>query len=296
VKEVLRFGKMTGNGYLHWAKVHRRVQYELTNSGVPSASLNDIGASSIPVDLVVQGPYGHPSLIERIAGIYAVDESRVVPIMGASSGIFLSLGATIARGDPVALESPCYDPAVRAARFLGADILPIVREPNKRFRVQLHEIESQLKAGVRAVFLTNLHNPSGQFTDRETMREIAHLCLRRNATLIVDEVYLDAAHLNLGQPRWSAARLGDNVVAINSLTKIHGLGGIRAGWIVANKATANRVRQLVNLINGDNPAPSEGLALQAFSRLAVLEERFRRFYRVRVPGIFATFFRKLLPH
>lgn len=170
------------------------------------------------------------------------------------------------------------------ARFLGADVLPIIREPNNRFCVQLHEVESQLKFGLCAVFLTNLHNPTGQLGYRETMRELARLCTRHNTTWIVDEVYLDAAHLSLGQPRWSAAQLGDNVVAINSLTKIYGLGGIRSGWIIASEATANRVRGLVNLISGDNPAPSEGLALQAFSRLVVLEERFRRFYRESQPG------------
>ena len=53
--------------YMHWAKTHSRVRYELTGSGVPAAAPMDIGARLTSPDLEVRGPYGDPELIDAVA-------------------------------------------------------------------------------------------------------------------------------------------------------------------------------------------------------------------------------------
>ena len=50
------------------------------------------------------------------------------------------------------------------------------------------------------MFLTNLHNSGGPMLSVDAVRKIAQACARADPTLIVDEVYLDAAHLNGGRP------------------------------------------------------------------------------------------------
>lgn len=108
--------------------------------------------------------------------------------------------------------------------------------------------------------------------------EMGRVCATHRALLYVDEVYLDAAHVNLGSRFWTGATSADHVVAVNSLNKVFGLGGLRGGWLMANEEIAQRARGIVNMWNADNSAPSEALGILAFARIGGLGGRCRRFY------------------
>jgi len=110
------------------------------------------------------------------------------------------------------------------------------------------------------------------------MADLAELCRRYEAKLIVDEVYLDAVHLTQSTPRWTAANLGEHVVTTNSLTKVYGLGGLRMGWIIAAPALIERLQGILDAVNPCNATPSESLALRAFERIDTIEEKFRAAY------------------
>jgi hypothetical protein len=177
------------------------------------------------------------------------------------------------------IEHPAYDPIGRVAALLGIKVTKLVRQKEAAFAIPMDALDSFLSHGVRAVVLTNLHNPSGYHLCEQTLRGIAERCAAANATLIVDEVYIDGAQLVNRQPVWTAASLGDNVIALNSLTKVYGLGGLRAGWLIASPPIAERARDVLDLLNVTNSTPSAIVALRAFSRIATLEERYRALHR-----------------
>jgi|GEM_PF-64567 len=269
--------------YLVWAKRHRRVRYELTDSGVPHAVLADIDARLADVDLEVRGPYGHPRLIEAISDRYDVDPDGVVPVPGASSGLFIVMAMSVRHGDTVMVEHPVYQPVKRVADFLGLRVIRLHRRPETSFQIRAEDVREGLKAGARAVLMTNLHNPSGHQSDPEAVASIATLCASYNATLIVDEVYLDYGHVNRAAPLWTAASLGENVVAINSLTKVYGLGGIRAGWVMMSPRRSRCARRMMDYLSVDLAAPTSSLAIRAFEMIGQLEARTRRFYEAGQP-------------
>ncbi len=167
----------------------------------------------------------------------------------------------------------------KAADFLGVKVTNLLRRADAGFAVPLETLKTGLSLGARAVVLTNLHNPSGQSLSADTIRHIAGCCAVADATLIVDEVYLDGTHLVTGRRPWTAASLGDNVIAINSLTKVFGLGGLRVGWLIASPRLAERARTLIDLMYVDNPAPSSTLGVRALMRIDGLEERYRQLHR-----------------
>ncbi len=176
------------------------------------------------------------------------------------------------------MEQPIYEPLGRVAAFLGLTVIPLIRRASQEFEVRLNEIETGLDRGTRAVVLTNLHNPSGQYLIPEAIKEIARACARGNATLIVDEVYLDAGYLAGRQDRWTAAAMAENVIVTSSLTKVYGLGGLRAGWLLGSTPVAEQARDMMDLLSVDNAAPAASLAVHALANLPTLEERYRRFY------------------
>lgn len=264
-------------GYMHWAKTHPPVRFELTDSGMATAELELLGATMADVALQVGGPHGDPRLIEAIANRYDVPAERVVPVPAASSGNFIAIGSVCRGGDTVLIEHPVYDPLARVASFLGLRAVPIHRRAGDGFALPqgVAEAARDTDGAVRAVIVTNPHNPSGRYEPPDRMAGLARACAEIGAHLIVDEAYLDGPCIVGERPMETAGRLGDNVVAINSLTKIYGLSGLRMGWVIAEPATADRARQVMDIISVNNAAPSTTLGLKAFERIAAFERRYR---------------------
>lgn len=271
--------------YLRWSKVHPRVEFELTASGVPSLPGDALCRGARSVSLEVRGPYGAPEVKCVLAGLYGVAADRVLPVPGTSSANFIALGVAASRGDTVLVERPVYDPLLRAAAFLGLTVKALERKPETAFDAPVDALDAGLSAGARAVVISNLHNPSGRRLTPDVVRELAGRCAENGATLIVDEVYLDAAHICLQEPRWSAAALRDNVIATGSLSKVYGLSGLRSGWLLGSGAVIERARDVMDLLSVDNSAPSAELSLLAWSKLDMLEDRYRNLHQ-RSRGVF----------
>lgn len=264
--------------YMRWAKTHPHTRFEMTDSGVPTVERHELDTLGASANLRSIGPYGDPMLIEALARRYRVAEAGVVPVPGASSGIFIALAVAASAGAKVLLERPVYEPIRLVAEFLRLRIEWLRRDPQRSFDVNPDEIEMGLDEGVSVVFLCNLHNPSGRVIAPEAMHAIVKRCERAGATLIVDEAYLDAWSLNGEHPCWTAASLGEHVISINSLTKIYGLSGLRAGWLATNARLAERARDMMDLLSVNNAAPAMTLAVSVLHGIHRLEERFRRLY------------------
>lgn len=276
--------------YLRWAKVHRRVRYELTESGIPQLDWVDLPSCPSLPELRNAGTYGHPALIEALAERYGVPPDRVVPVPGTSSANFIALGAIATHGDLVALERPIYQPMQRVAEFLGLRIHWLPRTPDAHFGLPGGELDSALAAGARVVVITNHHNPSAAYLPPEAIRALAERCALAGARLVVDEVYLDSAAIANGTSVWTGAALSDNVVAVSSLTKVYGLSGLRAGWVIAEPGTAERARVVMDLLSVNNAAPAASLAVWAFTQMPFLERRFRELCEA-TSGVFEEWLR-----
>jgi alanine-synthesizing transaminase len=266
--------------FLGWHKARPRTRFSLASSGVPRASvaglLGDGGA--FDAELARCGGYGHPALIAAIARRYGVSEERVLPVPGASMANFVALACVTERGQRVLLETPVYEPLRRAAELLGLEVVPLPRVLDDRGfpgPPDLSVMKQALGDGAAAAMLTNHHNPGGQRLTPEEAGSVAGLCAAHGVALVLDEVYLDFAHVNLGEPLWTAAAHNDCVVATNSLTKVYGLGPLRVGWMVATPEIVQRARRLIDHLHVEDSAASQVLGVRAFERIEEFEDRAR---------------------
>ena len=73
-------------------------------------------------------------------------------------------------------------------------------------------------------------NPVGWSYTESDREWLVETCKQNDVRIISDEVYSGADR------NWKPFFFeGDNCVSISSLTKVHGLGQIRYGWIIASK-------------------------------------------------------------
>jgi aspartate/methionine/tyrosine aminotransferase len=239
--------------------------------------LDDLGPLPELADLEIRGTYGDPDLLQAIARFRGVEPDWVLPVLGASSANFIALATVANHGDQVLVETPVYDPLPRAARFLGLRPTCFPRRPEARHRPDLEAVERGLAGGAKAVLLTDLHNPSGLVCPRTDLEQLAGLAGEYGAHIIVDEVYLDYAHLNVPgrRRRPVAARLGGQLITTDSLTKVYGLGGLRAGWIIAHPQIVQRAGYVLDLLNVVNPVVSARLTTCALQGIERLTQRCR---------------------
>jgi len=106
--------------------------------------------------------------------------------------VFLACAALLNRGDRVVIERPGYEPFAACARMAGAEIHRWERRFGRGYGLDRDAFAAAVPDGTKLVMLTNLHNPSGAFLEREEVRTLAEIAGRKGAAVFVDEIYLDA--------------------------------------------------------------------------------------------------------
>src|SRR5512140_987248 len=158
--------------YLHWVKARKPGTWNLVTSGLQSVKWCELGLDSAELQITGHAPYGHPPLIERLAFRYGTETKNVMTALGTSGANFLALGALIEPGDRVLIESPTYEPMFRAAEFLGARMEFFERRFEDGYALDPERVARAITPDTRVVFISNLHNPSGRYTDEKTMLQV----------------------------------------------------------------------------------------------------------------------------
>jgi aspartate/methionine/tyrosine aminotransferase len=259
--------------YMRWAKTHQAARYNLATSGVGGFPLAALPFDAARLEINGNNSYGFRPLQSAIAARYGVDPDCVVEAAGTSMANHLAMAAILEEGDEAAIERPVYGPILDVALYLGADVKRFDRTEESGYQVDPEAVRRAVTPRTRLIVITNLHNPSSALTPEPVLWQIGEIAASVGAKVLVDEVYLDAVYEDT--PR-SSFHLGPEFVVTSSLTKIYGVSGLRAGWILARPELADRMRRL-NDIYGATPAfPAEQLAVAVFENLEIPRERARR--------------------
>jgi aspartate/methionine/tyrosine aminotransferase len=250
---------------MHWAKTRSRALFNLATSGLDNLKLQELQVSLDDLEITGEGGYGYQPLIHSLASRYGVDADCVVTAAGTSFANHLAMAALINPGDEILLESPAYEPLLALAHYLGAEVKRFQRRFEEGFRISPAEIERNLSSRTRLIVITNFHNPSSVLTDDETLKEIGELAHKKNARVLVDEVYLQ---MLFAEPPRTSFHLGNQFIVTSSLTKAFGLSGLRCGWILAEPELAKRMWLLNDLFAATPVHAGERLSVVALNHLA----------------------------
>jgi hypothetical protein len=245
--------------YMYWAKTRGPVRYNLGSSEVPHFRMDRWPIELAELELNGMSTYRYSPLREAIAAKCEVRADQVAMADGTSMANMLAMAALIAPGDRVAIEHPAYEPMAAAAAFLGAEIARFARH-GPAFGLDPEAIPR----GCRLIVLTNLHNPTGNLADADTLAAIHARAEQDHAHVLIDEVYLDSAL----PAQTTAALLGERFVCTSSLTKCYGLSGLRCGWIVAAPALTEKIWRLNELFAVAQAHQAERLSCIALARLS----------------------------
>lgn len=259
------------SAFMHWAKTHPKLKYDLTLSGILNLPVAELKFGPKDLELHGDNAYGYRPLVEALAKHRRVAPENVVTVAGGTSmANHLAMAALLEHGDEVLIEQPTYDPLLAVAEYLGAQIQRFPRRFEDGFKIDIDALDRQITSRTRLIVLTNLHNPSSALIDKATLRKIGNVANRVGARVLVDEVYLEAMFENAPP---SAVSLGPEFVVTSSLTKGYGLSGLRCGWIFAEPQLAEKIRRLDDIFAASAPNVMERLSVLAINQLPKIAAR-----------------------
>ena len=193
-----------------------------------------------------------PGIDERdvVSEMYAIPVENIHLCLGATQGINLAISAA-SRGGKVAVEMPSYGPVSQAARILGLETIAVHRLPTSgAWIIDRNEWETTL-SNVDLLMVTPQLNPVGwSFTD-DDRNWLVEKCKEMDVRIISDEVY--AAADRGWKPMFTE---GEHCISLSSLTKIHGLGVLRYGWIIASEEIISNVANAFHNMEGMMSSPT----------------------------------------
>ncbi len=165
--------------------------------------------------------------------------TEILVTTGATLGIHTALMAIVSEGDGVLLPDPVYD-AYQSPVLLAGGIIQPVRASivQERFVLTREALEAAATPSSRVLILNSPWNPAGTVLRSSELGEIAEFALRRNITVISDEIY--EAVVYDGHQHVSPASLSDEMrsstVVVNSLSKTYAMTGWRVGYCAASSS------------------------------------------------------------
>jgi len=263
--------------YMFWAH-HEGFQspWCLSQSGMPAPEASFL--DGLGVDIAHPCVEAQPALEAQLAELFHVPVERVRVTVGASSAMQFAAMRWFRSGSRVAAETPSYEPLRRLPEFYGADVRLLERRAEDAWLLEPDQARAALSGGSGPghVFLTNLHNPTGAFLERERMQALAAEAEREGGLLVACEVYMEFVP---NERRVHAFELAPNGVSIGGLTKAYGLGGLRIGWMILGEAVAEQALELTDmayLAYVDPPTPSVQAARRALENLELLRRNISR--------------------
>lgn len=180
-------------------------------------------------------------------------DSEVIITPGTQAALFLAMGATVARGDKVAIVEPDYFANRKLVEFFDGELYPVHMDyfgHKDCAGVDLAELEEGFKNGVKTFLFSNPNNPTGVVYSHDEVVKIAELANRYHATVIADELYSRQMFDGRVYTHLRAQGMDpENLVTIIGPSKTESLSGYRLGVAFGSSVIIERMEKLQAIVS-----------------------------------------------
>jgi aspartate/methionine/tyrosine aminotransferase len=166
-------------------------------------------------------------------------ESELCVTAGSEEALYAVMQAWVGDGDEVLLPDPGFVAYPALATLAGGVPVAYPLDPDD-WSIDLDVVKELLSPRTRLMIVNSPSNPTGGVVPEEQLNELVALAEERDFLLLSDEVYRE---IHYGEQPSSLAGARKNVIVVTSLSKSHGLTGLRIGWIVASPEVMELTRK-----------------------------------------------------
>jgi histidinol-phosphate aminotransferase len=183
-------------------------------------------------------------LTGRLASMLGVSSGALLVSAGSGDLLRAAVLAYVGPDRPLVAASPTFEAPVRTAESLRLPIRLVPLLPS--LANDLARMTEQGR-GAGLVYICNPDNPTGTFQARPAVVTLLDTLASTSpdTVVMVDEAYFDCADDPTYGSVVAIAAERRNVVVVRTFSKIHGLAGMRIGYVVAHPETLERMRPYV---------------------------------------------------
>ncbi|KAA1244967.1 histidinol-phosphate transaminase [Aquimarina sp. RZ0] len=180
-------------------------------------------------------------LIEKIAKREGVKSNQIM--MGPGSSDLLEKTALVLfqNGGNVVSADPSYMSLVSVAKAFGGNWKAI--KLTKDYQHDLEAMEAAIDDQTKLVYITNPNNPTATITDVEKLK---NFCARVSdkVPVFIDEAYIELTNSGAANSMASLVTEGKNILISRTFSKIHGMAGLRIGYMLGSTALLEKIQKI----------------------------------------------------
>jgi threonine-phosphate decarboxylase len=202
--------------------------------GPPAGVLATLRASLDDPSILTSYPDIEQTELRQAAAQYAgVSAHNIVAANG-----FVPLLEAVLRVLPIQsclLPVPAFLEYRKALSHARIEITPYLLTPESNFS---YDIEAMVSGRHDAILLANPQNPSGVICNGEVMLSLIERAAEKNIYILLDEAFIDYLPEHSG-----VVYVGrfPNLIVFRSVTKFHGVPGLRVAYAVANREVTQSI-------------------------------------------------------
>lgn len=180
-------------------------------------------------------------LMDKIAMMENVDAKNIMMGPGSSDLLEKTAMVMFADGGNVVSADPSYMSLIRVAEATGASWKSIPLKED--WSHDLAAMEAAIDAETKLVYICNPNNPTGSMTDHA---ELVDFCRRvsEKVPIFIDEAYMGFLEDGDKKSMVSLINEGKDVIIARTFSKIHGMAGLRVGYIAALESTLDKIQKI----------------------------------------------------
>ncbi|WP_163265643.1 histidinol-phosphate transaminase [Chelativorans alearense] len=222
-----------------------------TPLGPSPAALEAIRAASRHVELYPDGSAA--KLREAIAEAHGLNPANILCANGSDELLGLLAQTYLKPGDEGLFSEHGF--LVYRIQILAAGATPVAAKETDE-RADVDALLAAVTERTKIVYLANPNNPTGTYLPVDEVRRL-RAGLPKHVLLVLDAAYAEYVRRNDYEAGIELVSSSDNVVMTRTFSKIHGLAGLRIGWMYAPA----HVIDAVNRVRG--PFNVNALAIEA---------------------------------
>ena len=183
-----------------------------------------------------------------------VDPADIIATSGGSEALHIALAAHVDAGQEVIIPDPGFVSYDALTKLVGGEPVPVGLRDD--LTLDPAAVERAITDDTAAFVINSPANPTGAVASESDIREFAHIADEHDVVCVSDEVYeytvFEGEHHSPIQYAES-----DNVVVVNSASKLFSMTGWRLGWVTAASERIERMLRVHQYTQACASAPAQ---------------------------------------
>ena len=262
-----------------FAKYELQCRINISESGILPIDFSWFDADLSGLKLNYSHMLGDLELRELIARDYpGVSPDQILVTNGCIEANFAAFASLVQPGDHIIVEHPNYQQLYEVPRALGGRVKLLRLEYENNYKLNVNKLNDMITPKTKLIVISHPHNPTGSIITLETLKSIIEIVEDNDIYLLSDEIYRELSFTH--KPLPPAATLSDHAISNSSMSKLHGLPGLRVGWMVADKAIIDIAKEIRSYTTICDSTLSEHLSKLALKRKEELVTRAEQIAKI----------------